>query len=148
MFDPNEAFENEFEDNEYDPIDDDIAFDSDFLNKVSFNEVVAFLDSISEAILRFELNEKQSKNKDWYVEYYNNPGKEVLINIDPGMFEDIENLVDNFSKRGYRWLIIIFKEMRVKFVNFVKQVLLQSVQQIAHATMSHLAGIYLIHFAV
>ena len=54
MFDPNEAFENESDDNEYDPMDDDLAFDSDFLNKVPFNDVVSFLETISEAIFKFE----------------------------------------------------------------------------------------------
>ena len=110
MFDPNEAFEYESEDNEYDPMDDDIAFDSDFLNKVSFNDVVAFLDTISDAIFRFEMREKDREKKDWYVEYYNNPGKEVLINIDPGMFEDIENLVDNYSQKKYKKLLSNYKE--------------------------------------
>ena len=110
MFDPNEAFENESDDNEYNPMDDDLAFDSDFLNKVPFNDVVSFLETISEAIFKFEKTQTHDLEDDWYTQYYNNPGKEVLINVDPYMFEDIENLVDNFTNKKYKKLLSEYKK--------------------------------------
>jgi len=110
MFDPNEAFENESDDNEYDPMEDDLAFDSDFLNKVPFNDVVSFLETISDAIFKFENRQAHDLEDDWYTQYYNNPGKEVLINVDPYMCEDIENLVDNFTNKKYQKLLSEYKK--------------------------------------
>jgi len=102
MWDPNEAFEND--DENYNPIDDDLEFDNHFLDNMSFNEVVEFLDNMSEMFNRYTINNIKNDKRNWYKEYYNNPNQEIIIDVDAGLFEDVENLVDNFSIKKYNKL--------------------------------------------
>jgi len=102
MWDPNEAFEND--DENYNPIDDDLEFDNHFLDNMSFNEVVEFLDNMSEMFNRYTINNIKNEKRNWYKEYYNNPNQEIIIDVDAGLFEDVENLVDNFSIKKYNKL--------------------------------------------
>lgn len=107
MWDPNEALEND--DENYDPMDDDLEFDEHFLDNMSFNEVVEFLDNFAAMFVNFN-QKKIIKKNDWYSAYYNNPGQEVLIDVDAGMFEDAENLADNFTEKKYQKMLEQYKK--------------------------------------
>lgn len=117
MWDPNESFEFEKDDEDmYDPMDDDIEFDGFFLDNMSFNQVVSFLDDLAESFAVFR---NKQLNSDWYTDWYSNPGKEVIVSVDADLLSDVEKLSEKFTDRKYKRLLSKYKELG-KEMDFLK----------------------------
>lgn len=97
MFDPNEAFEYEFEHEDYEPLTDDIIFDDKFINNREMRSLFNFMSKLQFIKNKFIIIE------DWYEEFARNPDKNntpVLIKNED-LVKDVEDLTNNYSYEYY-----------------------------------------------
>lgn len=98
MYDPNEAFDYESNDEnaDYDPIDDDLEYDDDFLDKYSFREVLDIVEDLGTMFGGF-ISAFQNQPKgmtDWYRSFVNSKDKRIvdMYVSDPQMVENVKLL--------------------------------------------------------
>jgi len=98
MYDPNEAFEFESNDDnaDYDPIDDDLEFDDDLLDRFTFREVLDMVEDLGNMFGGFisAIEKEPREMKDWYRNYVNSPRKKVvdMFVSDPQIVENVKYL--------------------------------------------------------
>lgn len=98
MYDPNEAFDFESNDDnaDYDPINDDLEFDDDLLDKYTFREVLDMVEDLGNMFGGFisAIDKEPMQMTDWYRNYVNSPRKRVvdMYVSDPEIVENVKYL--------------------------------------------------------
>ena len=100
MFDPNEAFEYENENEKYDPISDDIIFDDKFINNLEMRSLFNFMSK-----LQF-LKNSLFVIEDWYDQFCKNPNSKStpIIISNEDLANEVEDLTNNFDYKQYLML--------------------------------------------
>ena len=100
MFDPNEAFEYENENEKYDPISDDIIFDDKFINNLEMRSLFNFMSKLQFLKNSFFVIE------DWYDQFCKNPNSKSrpIIISNEDLANEVEDLTNNFSYKQYLML--------------------------------------------
>lgn len=98
MYDPNEAFEFESNDDnaDYDPIDDDLEFDDDVLDRFTFREVLDMVEDLGNMFEGFisAIDKEPREMTDWYRNFVNSPRKRIvdMYVSDPEIVENVKYL--------------------------------------------------------
>ena len=100
MFDPNEAFEYESENENYDPISDDIIFDDKFINNLEMRSLFNFMSKLQFLKNSFFVIE------DWYDQFCKNPNSKStpIIISNEDLANEVEDLTNNFDYKQYLML--------------------------------------------